>query len=258
MPGPVIDLAVTPLGRRIIARSVNDVRVFDVATGQRIASKDPLYGAFTDVRAVSRNGRLIAGSLDAYRDRFAVADARTGRVILRPKREDRTPLRTVELAPDGTVILTRAESGLVDLWDLQGHRQGSFMTYAGGPVIVAAGGRWVGIAGSAGVRIWDPVRRSIIATLPEPSGAEPVALALSPDGEWFATVAGNILRVWSAHRLNRVAAIQVDGLITGCAWSAAGDAIAAVGAKGIYVFRFHPPRGEADAARPAVAASGRV
>ncbi|HEY6532969.1 MAG TPA: WD40 repeat domain-containing protein, partial [Acidimicrobiales bacterium] len=139
---PVLDLASTRSGERVVAAAPTTIDVYDVGTRSQVASW-PVPGgaplAIGDIRlAVSEDASVVAAATPAG---TSVYDGATGEVVLTVPGS----ATTVALSADTTSIAVGRETGVVEVWDLDN---------VGGPVAQTThvGGDGTGVAELA----WHP------------------------------------------------------------------------------------------------------
>ena len=87
-------------------------------------------------------------------------------------------------------------------------------------------------------RIWDMATGRHRATLTGHTGSV-TGVAIAPDGTWLATASRDqTVRIWESSTGGSSAVMRVDRPLTGCAWDPSGQALAAAGNVGLYMFMF--------------------
>ncbi|MGW0517090.1 nSTAND1 domain-containing NTPase [Crossiella sp. NPDC003009] len=151
----------------------------------------------------------------------------------------------VALRPDGGLLATGGQDGVVQLWDAtDGRRSEPLRTLPNTGRVTglefSPDGRWLALSGAGGVALWDvgvPVRaRQLAALLPRTKVNQ---LEFSPDGTLLATAgsADAVTRLWSLR--DPVAPQQISvlpghtGEVFGLAFSPDGPTLATAGQDGV-------------------------
>ena len=110
-------------------------------------------------------------------------------------------------------------------------------------VAIAPDGTWLATADNHGrARIWgaDGTPRAALTGHDGPV----TAVAIAPDGTWLATASiDGTVRTWAAggSPSSSIAAIRVDGDVSGCAWFPGSTDLCIGGNRGLYRFSLRPP-----------------
>jgi WD40 repeat protein len=150
----------------------------------------------------------------------------------------------VAIAPDGTWLATAGdERRLAWIWDLRtGEECAALSGHTGRVTSVALtpDGTWLATGSwDRSVRIWDAATGQLRATLTGHTG-EVTSVAIAPDGTWLAASSHDgSLRIWDTTTGRVGAVMRVDSSLKDCAWSPAGNLIAAAGDAGLYLFNFN-------------------
>jgi WD40 repeat protein len=147
-------------------------------------------------------------------------------------------ISAVAFSPDGTILATGRQSGVVRLWDpVTGVVIRDFGGVAGGVAAVAwsPDGSVLATGGGSGVvRLWDPVTGVVIRDFGGVAGGV-AAVAWSPDGSVLATGGGSgVVRLWDP--VTGVVIRDFGGVAGGVAavaWSPDGSVLATGGENGI-------------------------
>ncbi len=163
------------------------VLLWDVAGLRPVADDVRLAGNTTGPAAMAPDGETVAAALQG--GRFLLADARTGRVVAKPKNGP-VNVEALSFSPDGRAVATGDGAGRVSVWDSGGRRQRPLGLHPR-PVRAVAfspDGRTVVSAGADGqIRVWDIATRQITRE-PRPGHAAGArAIAYAPDGDFVAT-----------------------------------------------------------------------
>jgi WD40 repeat protein len=90
------------------------------------------------------------------------------------------------------------------------------------------------------VRVWDRASGQVTAALTGHAGGVR-AVAIAPDGTWLATASEDgAVRVWDRASGQTVTLMRTDGPLYACAWASDGRSLALGGARGPYLFDWHP------------------
>ncbi|MEG3631298.1 WD40 repeat domain-containing protein [Streptomyces poriticola] len=153
-------------------------------------------------------------------------------------------------APDGTWF-TVAGSHYVNVctWNPQGlERHATLIGYDYTVTAVAASPDSAVFAAAVSdgtVRLYIPSQneRSRPVIL-ESDRTKVTGVAFAPDGSVLAAVSDDgALRLWHVRTRQPAAVLRTGDRLRGCSWSPAGDLLAAVGSKGLYLFGVHAPPG---------------
>jgi WD40 repeat protein len=237
--GRLYSVAVSPDGRLLASRGLDGVvRVWELASGKEVAGfRLPYGGNWTDTVSFAPDGRHLAAAADVGPSSSAVLvwDVASGREAYRIGVPDGR-LSAVAFSPDGKT-LAGVTHAVVRLWDpatgaelrrLAGHADEiEQITFAPDGKLLATGSR------DKTVRFWDPatgkeVRRlkgelALAADMdlglwggrgggPRVKQRGVLALAFSPDGRLFATVASGerMFRIWDAASGKELPPFPVD------------------------------------------------
>jgi WD40 repeat protein len=224
------------------------VRVWDLATGQERTAAEDIGGA-TAV-AIAPDGTWLATGRSGGPVR--ILDIATGEEHVfarRPHGQEHVFIRrphgtAVAIAPDGTWLATAGdERRLAWIWDLRtGEECAALSGHTGRvtSVAIAPDGTWLATGSwDRSVRIWDAATGQLRATLTGHTG-EVTSVAIATDGTWLATGSHDgSLRIWDTTTGRVGAVMRVDSSLKDCAWSPAGNLIAAAGDAGLYLFNFN-------------------
>ncbi len=200
-------MAFSPDGKTLaIGSDDGTVRLWDVATGQQIASRaSAATPAWSSSVAFSPDGKTLAsGSADGTVRLWDVATGRQiGRPAHRPYRRRRASECRWRSARTARPWPAAAADGTVRLWDAATHRQiGSPLTGHAGAINSVAfspDGETLASGSADGtVRLWDvATHRQIGSPLTGHTGAVVEFVAFSPDGNTLASgSADGTVRLW--------------------------------------------------------------
>ena len=239
--GGVRAVAVAPDGSWLATGgSDGAVRIWDMATGQERAPLTGYPGHTRGVAAVAvapdgswlasggNDGTVRIWDLTTWEERTALIGGSGG-------------LWALAVAPDGSWLVGGSWDKTVYIWDAATGLDRAILTGHAGWVMAAAvapDGSWLATGGEDGtVRIWDPATGRERTTLTGHAGGVRT-MAVAPDGGWLA-VGGEdgTVRIWDAATAEVLAVMRVENTVEGCAWLP-GNALAAGGAAGLYLFDF--------------------
>jgi WD40 repeat protein len=138
---PAIALALDPAGRRAAVATLDDVHVFDLASGRRplvlpaAASHDLEFAAA---------GRQVVTVGDEGRTQ--IWDARTGRLASTLAGHEGAVL-TAATSSDSRLVVTAGQDGTVRFWDVATHSELQALRLHGSAAAFAADGRSIAVAG---------------------------------------------------------------------------------------------------------------
>ncbi|MFO1094280.1 MAG: serine/threonine-protein kinase, partial [Planctomycetaceae bacterium] len=182
----------------------------DLANERQAAVTDMLYVAdMHNALAALQNGdpATVRRQLEKYRSQPEVRGIEwsfLNRGLCDPDMVLSTPggpIYSSVLSPDGSVLATASQDGVVRLWDLASRQLAGELRGHDrdvNDVAFSADGRRLISSGEDGTaRIWDVESRSLIQTLSDPGGVV-YGVAFSPDGAWVAFGGkGKHVRLWN-------------------------------------------------------------
>ena len=213
------------------------VRMWDAATGRERAVLTGHEHVVHAVAVASDGSWLASASWDQT---VRIWDAATGRERAVLTGHAGT-VGTVTIAPDGSWLASGGGDRTVRIWDAATGRERAILTghtRAVRAVAVAPDGSWLASASlDQTVRIWDVSTGRERAVLTGHAG--PVeAVAVAPDGSWLASASPDrTVRIWQVATGETRALMRVENSLSSCAWLG-GDALAAGGSAGLYLFGF--------------------
>jgi WD40 repeat protein len=185
-------VAVLPDGRVISGSADKTLRIWDVESGQSLATLTGHQAAVLAV-AVLPDGRVISGSADRT---LRIWDVESGQAVA-TLTGHQDWVRAVAVLADGRVVSGSADRTL-RVWDIEsgqtvatlaGH-QGSVMAMA-----VLADGRVVSGSADKTLRVWELESSQAVATLAGHQGVV-ITVAVLPDGRVVSGSADGSLRIW--------------------------------------------------------------
>jgi WD40 repeat protein len=236
----VSSVAVTPDGRRAISASWDGtLRIWDLVTAQELVVLDGLGRSFTSV-AVSPDGQLAVSTSEDSTVRLW--DLATGRISNTLKVG--SLVRSVAFTPDGRNAVLGPGFGAV--WDLKTgdltriSGLGRILPFTVGVLVVAPDGTLVISAEGLSIHVYDLETKQLLRKFQSPSRTqrhphdEIRGLAISQDGRWLVSAAGNwTITVWDLDIGSPVASFTADSAAQCCAFASptmivAGDAMGKV------------------------------
>jgi WD40 repeat protein len=216
-------------GTRIMTASSDEtVRIWDASNGQQLLELQGTTAALSpDETRVVTTWRTIARIWDAGSGRPLV---KLGGLIV-----DKSEVKSVAFASDGTRAATGSENGTARIWDMhsaeslvemQGHT-GEVLSIAFSPngKKIATGGR------DGNVRIWDATTGKSLLVLSNTS--EVKSVAFNPGGTQIVTASHGGARVWKVNGSDDPLALHLDDKIASAVFSSDGKAIATAGEDGV-------------------------
>jgi WD40 repeat protein/tRNA A-37 threonylcarbamoyl transferase component Bud32 len=205
--GPVISLAFSPDGKRLVCADENGaVKVLDAQTGQEILTFKGQNGVIFSVSFSPDGKRLVSGGEHST---LKVWDAQTGQEILAAK-GDNGMFTSASFSPDGKRLVSASLSGALKVWDAQTGQetltlQEHYTVFTLGVCRAAFspdGKRIVSGGADGAVKVWDAQTGQETLTL---KGHTPVlnlgvsSVAFSPDGKRIVSGgADGAVKVWDA------------------------------------------------------------
>ncbi len=215
-------------GRRLAsASSDGTIRVWDVASGQILATLKGHSGSVTSV-AFSPAGRYLAsGSLDRT---IRVWDVASGQILATLKGHS-TVVWSVAFSPDGRRLASASLDRTVRIWDVaSGENVATLKGHSDGVTSVAFspdGRRLASASADRMVRVWDAASGESVATLKGHSDGV-TSVAFSPDGRRLASASlDRTVRIWDVASGESVTTLKghSDG-VTSVAFSPDGRRLA--------------------------------
>lgn len=241
--GPVLGAAVSAERSQLVSSGGDGkIKVWDITSRALVATLSHPGGWVFAVDYSPDGRRLVSVGAD---ETARIWDSETHelKAILRGHQGD---VNAVAVAPSGDWIVTAGDDATARIWDTA--TATATATLAAGSaspllgVTVAADGGWIASGGADGmVRRWDVRTGSSIFAVSAHRG--PVwAVAAAKDGKWLASAGvDGAIRIWEVTTGRCQAMMRVDGPLLGCVWMPDGKGLAAVGARGVYLFRFTSP-----------------
>jgi WD40 repeat protein len=194
---PVTGISFSPNGRQVLTVCGDfKVRVFDAATGQ-IVGKAIDHNPAVERALFSPDGKIVVTATLNFV--VKIWDAATGEQMSKTLTHH-APMTQILFSPDGKRLLTADQKGVVVVWEApSGDRISQLPDLPAAPTFAAFsadGKRVVTACSDRTVRVWDADKGTPLT--PPLMHEGPALAALSPDGRWLATAAGNRLRLWDA------------------------------------------------------------
>ncbi len=180
---PVYSLAFSYDGKMIASITVNELKLWDVATGKSIASLGD--GPFRCV-AFSPNAKTVAtGGGRIGPGEVLLWDVASGKKKAELKGHEQT-VTSVAFAPDGRIFATGADDGTVRVWETASLKSIATLRHGGNIACVAFapnGRRLASSNGTGTIALWDTTTWKQILTISVPVSRTPGvhAMGFSPD-----------------------------------------------------------------------------
>jgi WD40 repeat protein len=177
------------------------VRLWDVPSGKELRVLRGHKNTVIDL-TYSPDGKAVLSA--GHDNTIRVWDRATGRLIRTLSSPDTTSFDALAISPEGGLIAAAGSTfdhgGAVVLWDAaSGIQLGALRVNRGHLTGVAflREARWLVSAGwGSQVILWDTVKRKPVCTLPH--GSPVHEMAVSPDGQWLATLenSSDNVKIW--------------------------------------------------------------
>ena len=206
----------------ILASGSSDgtVKLWDVATGTNIATLEGHSGHVHSVSFSPDGTMLVSGSSDGTVKLWDVATQNNATLEGHSNR-----INSVSFSPDGTMLASGSENSTVNLWDvatganiatLTGHSYRiNSVSFSPDGTILASGGH--------GIKLWDVVTRTKIATLVMNFTFDSVSF--SPDGTILAS-GGHGIKLWDVVTRTKIATLDMNFIFYSVSFSPDGTMLA--------------------------------
>lgn len=202
---------VSPDGNQLISSSLNDVRIWNLdGSILNTFKRGALVGGGAKCVRFSPDGKIIAlggnGIVTLY-------DIQTENSIQLKHGGFGVLIRDVSFSPDGKIVASAGDDGTTKLWDRngnlidtlsQGHTDIGVDSVSFSPdgkkIATGSGDRGLDKRESI-VKLWNKdgtLIKDLALSTPESKLTEWVPVDFSPDGQWLATAAGNLVQLWSS------------------------------------------------------------
>ena len=180
-------LAISPDGQTLISGIGEDIKIWDLSTGQALGTLDDnfakVYGKVITCLAISPDGEtLISGSDD---NTIKIWEFSTGWVLRRLKGHS-SKVNSLAISPDGQILVSGSEDNTIKIWELStGQEIRTFTGHSGGVACLAIspdGQTLISGSGDNTIKIWQLSTGKELLTLTGHSHGV-TCLAISPDGQ---------------------------------------------------------------------------
>jgi WD40 repeat protein len=190
-PGNIFKFSFSPDGKLLAGGDhvSHSVRLWDPATGKQV-HRFPKTGICVDRPAFGRDGALVAAATVDTR-RVTVWDVRSGNEVA--SWADDAPLSAIGMSPDGRLVATGREDGMVCLWDISepGVAKRRWEGHAGAVsrLVFTPDGKAIVSSGPDGtIRVWNPAQPRAVDIIPLGPAGRPVTFDLDPSGRFVFAV----------------------------------------------------------------------
>lgn len=188
---------------------------------------------------ITMQGQSVHWSADSAQvatqgaDGISIWDSETG--ALRTSITTDAPVMALGWSPDGRLMATNTEDGIVEVHDLTTYevvatlQQGYHSHIAA--IVFSPNGHYLAVARGGVVDIWDTASFALVTTLRGHTGANVQSPAWSPDGQWLATYGGGpTIRIWSVTQDFALSHVfdDVDKEVRSVSWKSDSQVIASV------------------------------
>ncbi len=177
---------------------------------------------------VSPHGRMLAWSRN---DRAVVLSSIDNYVAQDPPRAvlegHRVAVYTIVFSPDGSLIATGGNDGVVKVWNVETGREIAGFTESFAPYVFDGHDRLATATRGAGVKIWNITTRQLLHEIPGGN-----KFAFSTDGSVFATSGRGRdpqIDLWNTTTGNLIARLNFPGAVTSIVFSPDGQFVAVAG-----------------------------